>query len=166
MIHPLTQVATKCIPRKFNSPNLKLFAFGGWFLFSSRTSRLKRPIAINTRLTLLKLSGNSYWTIGSFAVPVSQPLWWLNHNIFENSVRTEWITVRPRKPWALEISSECLLCYDQSQQRSYDTRTGHKTEDANIPSRDSSQDSCQDSTRGSTIFRFPAIFTSCKSHDH
>ena len=118
MIHPLTQVATKCIPRKFNSPNLKFFAFGGWLLFSARTSRLKRPIAKNTRWTLLKLSGNSYWTIGPFAVPVSQPLWWLNHNIFENSVRTEWITVRPRKPWTLEISSECLLCYDQSQQRS------------------------------------------------
>ena len=29
MTHPLTQVATKCIPRKFNSPNLKFFAFGG-----------------------------------------------------------------------------------------------------------------------------------------
>ena len=51
--------------------------------------------------------------------------------------------------------------------KDHDTRTGHKlAEDANIPSRDSSQDSCQDSTRGSTIFRFPAIFTSCKSHDH
>ena len=31
-------------------------------------------------------------------------------------------------------------------------------EDAHIPSQDSSQDS--------TIFRFPAIFTSCKSRDY
>ena len=29
-----------------------------------------------------------------------------------------------------------------------------------------SQDSSQDSTPDLTIFRFPAIFTSCKSHDH
>ena len=28
------------------------------------------------------------------------------------------LTVRPGKPWRLEISQECLLCYDQSQQRS------------------------------------------------
>ena len=27
-------------------------------------------------------------------------------------------TVRPEKPWTLEIFQECLLCYDQSQQRS------------------------------------------------
>ena len=27
-------------------------------------------------------------------------------------------TVQPGKPWTLEISQECLLCYDQSQQRS------------------------------------------------
>ena len=34
-------------------------------------------------------------------------------------------------------------------------------EDAYIPS----QNPSQDSTLDSTIFRFPAIFTSCKSHD-
>ena len=43
-------------------------------------------------------------------------------------------------------------------------------EDAYIPSQDSSQDfgqySSQDSTQDSTIFRFSAIFTSHKSHDH
>ena len=28
------------------------------------------------------------------------------------------LVVWPEKPWTLEISQECLLCYDQSQQRS------------------------------------------------
>ena len=59
-----------------------------------------------------------------------------------------------------------VYCVMTNHSKDHDTRTGHKTEDANIPSRDSSQDSSQDSTRGSTIFRFPAILTSCKSHDH
>ena len=38
------------------------------------------------------------------------------------------------------------------------TKMQRKKEDAYIPSQESTQDS--------TIFRFPAIFTSCKSHDH